>query len=599
MRFTEAYRRALSLMSVRLSESSLRQYNYMADNVVRMFGDFDIGSVDVGTATGMARRMLSAGYSPYTVSMYMGFLARVAELSGHRAAADAFRYASPRKTPKRRIVIIPPEGIRCILEKARLKGHQAYVALRLMYEAGLRVGELLSLRARDFDPETCGVYLVPEKKRVGEHHYVPVSRELCRLLRDMTSSMSPDEPISPYRGRSTIYRLVSRLAEECGYPGAGPHDFSRHCLDAETLVYTPDGPLRLGDAYTGARLLAPVPGMSGEDYSEATVVGRGAQPVYMVEAGGRLLWATGEHLVAVDRGVEHDWKRVADLEPGKDWLLGPTRISPREPSEPRARGVMLFVLGLGLSCASPAGMNRIATRRMRRGMAERLAGFLSEHGLQAWAEKGRLYVRDKGAYSLLVSEGYTGSACRSRRPPLWVYTAGREALWFLAGALAYRAAGTRDGTVFRFTEPRMAADIQVLMLHLGLRSWIRRKGHSYVLYADPVLETFEPFRRLYGIVAVTDTRDYVERGGVASLRVNRVEYAGHRQVYDVETGLGALVADGFYTHNSRATNLLRAGHDIYRVAQLMRHRSIETTTKYLHLAREDLRGVVEEALDEE
>ena len=44
-----------------------------------------------------------------------------------------------------------------------------------------------------------------------------------------------------------------------------------------------------------------------------------------------------------------------------------------------------------------------------------------------------------------------------------------------------------------------------------------------------------------------------------------------------------------FARHSRATNLLKQGLDIYTVSRLLRHRSLNTTTKYIHLLPEDLR----------
>ena len=44
-----------------------------------------------------------------------------------------------------------------------------------------------------------------------------------------------------------------------------------------------------------------------------------------------------------------------------------------------------------------------------------------------------------------------------------------------------------------------------------------------------------------------------------------------------------------FARHSRATNLLKAGVDLYTVNRLLRHKLLETTSVYLHYTANDLR----------
>lgn len=86
------------------------------------------------------------------------------------------------------------------------------------------------------------------------------------------------------------------------------------------------------------------------------------------------------------------------------------------------------------------------------------------------------------------------------------------------------------------------------------------------------------------------------------MKTNRAEYVwessytyhyGQRKVrqvvYDAANAAGLKYVHPHTLRHSRATTMLDAGRDIYRVKQLLRHSDIRTTQIYLHYSPEGLR----------
>jgi integrase/recombinase XerC len=141
-------------------------------------------------------------------------------------------------------VFLDEETVRLLIESTQTdtpEGRLRRAVLELFYSTGLRTGELVGLRIRDWDPYA---RLLRVRGKGGRMRIVPVGRSAAEALRAHLSDRSepdPDAPLLVFRGRPLnrmlVYRWVRRAIEgvrpELGRKGAHVlrHSVATHLLN--------------------------------------------------------------------------------------------------------------------------------------------------------------------------------------------------------------------------------------------------------------------------------------------------------------------------------------------------------------------------------
>ena len=111
----------------------------------------------------------------------------------------------------------------------RYRNKKYLIIILTLWESGVRLGELLSLRKKDVVDRGGKTYLhvKSEKRRMtGVYRMVPIPRYLYLALSNYAHNMKPNEEIFPLNP-SSIRRKLYRLADNAGIRRIHPHMF-RH-----------------------------------------------------------------------------------------------------------------------------------------------------------------------------------------------------------------------------------------------------------------------------------------------------------------------------------------------------------------------------------
>lgn len=146
----------------------------------------------------------------------------------------------PRPRKERRLpVVLSTEEVRRLLEAIDNPRHRAI--LMLLYSAGLRVGEVVRLRARDLDPSRRAIHIRGGKGR--KDRYTLLSDTAWAAVRRFVAGAEPDEYIfpGPNSNRPLSVRSVQRVVHEARRraginkaltPHTLRHSFATHLLES-------------------------------------------------------------------------------------------------------------------------------------------------------------------------------------------------------------------------------------------------------------------------------------------------------------------------------------------------------------------------------
>ena len=198
---------------------------------------------------------------------------------GHRTGYLRFNVGRAVKTPKVQNGlaerILSEEEVHRMLGAS--KGRDG-VLLRLLYVAGLRVSEAVSLRWEHVHPRDDGAVLTVHGKGEKTRH-VLVTDRLATELSDLRGSASEDAPVFTTRtGRpvhpSNVAKMVRRIARRAGIDRAvSPHWFrhahASHALDRGAPVHLVQATLGHASVATTGRYLHVRPGDGSARYLAA------------------------------------------------------------------------------------------------------------------------------------------------------------------------------------------------------------------------------------------------------------------------------------------------------------------------------------------
>lgn len=236
-------RRMLEDMEVRgLAEKTKKGYI----RNVKDFAGFLRRSPDTATAEDLREYMLHmrrTGISTATFNNRIGALRFFFSVTCGR---DDLKHSMRlRRDPEKLPEILSPEEVSLILECAPGPGLKYKAALSLAYGAGLRGGEVVSLRPGDIDSERMLIRVEQGKGRKDRH--VMLSPSLLELLRDYYREQRPQGWLFPGRppcthlSRRQFYRAFCMAKEMSGItkkasPHTLRHSFATHLLEQNTDI---------------------------------------------------------------------------------------------------------------------------------------------------------------------------------------------------------------------------------------------------------------------------------------------------------------------------------------------------------------------------
>lgn len=178
------------------------------------------------------------------ISSLRGFYAFLAD-EGLTSGNQAETLENP-KLAKTLPEVLTREEVEAVLDRPRLDaklGFRDRTMLELMYAAGLRVSEVVTLRPIDFDPMTglVKVFGKGSKERIVPVHPV-AARFLESYLGDWRSQFGPQEDFvflnrsGKGLSRVAVWKLVKKYAAEAGIrrevsPHTFRHSFATHLLE--------------------------------------------------------------------------------------------------------------------------------------------------------------------------------------------------------------------------------------------------------------------------------------------------------------------------------------------------------------------------------
>jgi integrase/recombinase XerD len=249
-----AYRRDLTRFAAFLRERGVRRPDRIA---IAHLAEFATALAREGLAVASASRTLSC------VRVFLKFLTAERRLSRDLAGV----ISAPRR-PSRLPAFLSPSEAAALLKEGLTPRELAM--LELLYGAGLRAGELCTLRPQDVQLDAR--YLRCRGKGMKER-VVPIGREAVRRLRAYLDGAKAGDYLFPGRfadrpmNRLTVWRLVKRAARAAGlrgrvFPHALRHSFATHLIEggaelrsvqellghasvATTQIYTHVDPKRL------------------------------------------------------------------------------------------------------------------------------------------------------------------------------------------------------------------------------------------------------------------------------------------------------------------------------------------------------------------
>jgi site-specific recombinase XerD len=141
------------------------------------------------------------------------------------------------KRGRRLPVVLSPEEVAALLNVVTNPKHRAL--LMVMYSAGLRVSETVSLRVGDIDSSRMVVRVEEGKGR--KDRYVMLSRTLLSALRDYWRAYRPQEllfpgpdPTRPLR-RESVHKVIQRARDRAGITKRVSAHTLRHCFATHLL----------------------------------------------------------------------------------------------------------------------------------------------------------------------------------------------------------------------------------------------------------------------------------------------------------------------------------------------------------------------------
>ena len=205
-----------------------------ADNVAskwrlhlsRFWGSMKASEITTSRQREYQQKRLAEGAARATINREMAILSKALHLAYEE---------EPRKiaaTPN--ILFFPENNARKVfitaeeLEKIRATAKKDYwpwtgVRIELAYFLGWRKGELLSLKARNFD--AAGKCLRLDESKNGEPREVPLTSKLVELVRPLADA-PPEKPLFPISSRGW-HDVWNQLVKRAGCPHIHFHDFRR------------------------------------------------------------------------------------------------------------------------------------------------------------------------------------------------------------------------------------------------------------------------------------------------------------------------------------------------------------------------------------
>lgn len=205
-----------------------------ADNVAskwrlhlrRFWGSMNASEITTSRQREYQQKRLAEGAARATINREMAILSKALGLAYE---------AEPRKiaaTPN--ILFFPENNARKVfitaeeLDKIRITAKRDYwpwtgALIELAYFLGWRKGELLSLRARNFD--LAGKCLRLDKTKNGDPREVPLTPKLVELIRPLADA-PPEKTLFPTSSRGW-HDIFTQLVKRAGCPHIHFHDFRR------------------------------------------------------------------------------------------------------------------------------------------------------------------------------------------------------------------------------------------------------------------------------------------------------------------------------------------------------------------------------------
>lgn len=227
-----------------LRPRSIEWYEERLRAVLQPYWDAPLSAVDVTAIREMTARLMD-GRSVATVNGYLRSVKALlnwALVEGIRIGVDPRRVRSL-KTPKRIKPILTEEQIQRILQMPnheRFAGRRDYVVLLVLFDTGIRNGELCGLDVSDVDLPVIRVTGKGDKMRLTALSPM-VQKETLRFLRDRRKRFGPEGPLFPNAvngdrlNRHRVREIVRGYGEAAGiefaiYPHACRYAFATHYL---------------------------------------------------------------------------------------------------------------------------------------------------------------------------------------------------------------------------------------------------------------------------------------------------------------------------------------------------------------------------------
>lgn len=214
-----------------------RWYSTPVNQLIQQIGDVPVHQVRPGHINDWYAWISTNGYSAWTVDSYTralkSFFNRMID-AGHldeSPAAHLRLYKLPKKSPKD----IRPGDIQLMLKHARYNARD-YAIIRVLYDTGCRVGEMISMTTDGlrFGPD--GGRAIVRGSKVHKTRFVFFGLETADAIRvyldcrpwnapgELWLSHRDGKPITP----NAVYQMMRRVAKSAGVEGRfNPHAF-RH-----------------------------------------------------------------------------------------------------------------------------------------------------------------------------------------------------------------------------------------------------------------------------------------------------------------------------------------------------------------------------------
>jgi integrase/recombinase XerD len=231
-----------SLSSYARDLARLKQWAQATGKEIERLSNQDVSA----WVTGMSREGLAPRSVTRAVSAARGFY-RFLLLDGHIKADPTANVSTPQATAKlpRYLSTDDMERLLAAPDVSRPEGVRDRAMLELMYATGLRVSELVNLRAADVDPDR-GIVTCHGKG--SKQRSVPVGRSALDWLQRYRSSRAASGGRSPFLfvgrdgrqlTRQKVWHVIKVYAERAGLDGVSPHTL-RHSFATHLLQHGAD-----------------------------------------------------------------------------------------------------------------------------------------------------------------------------------------------------------------------------------------------------------------------------------------------------------------------------------------------------------------------